>query len=79
MHVNEAREDDLLGTLDGGALGDGQVVTDLDGRKSLYSTAFYDRETFASIYGGSEYSRLKDLYDPQGRLRGLYEKVVERS
>ena len=55
-----------------------QVVTELDGRKSLYSTAFYDRETFWSIYGGDEYSRLKSLYDPQRRLRGLYEKVVER-
>ena len=54
-----------------------QVVTELDGRKSLYSTAFYDRETFWSIYGGDEYSRLKSLYDPQRRLRGLYEKVVE--
>ena len=55
-----------------------QVVTDLDGRKSLYSTAFYDRESFWSIYGGTEYARLKSLYDPQRRLRGLYEKVVER-
>lgn len=55
-----------------------QVVTGLDGRKSLYSTAFYDRPTFWSIYGGTEYSRLKGLYDPDGRLRGLYEKVVER-
>ena len=55
-----------------------QVVTDLDGRKSLYSTAFYDRETFRSIYGGVEYDRLKSLYDSHGRLRGLYEKVVER-
>ena len=55
-----------------------EVVTDLDGRKSLYSTAFYDRETFRSIYGGVEYDRLKSLYDPSGRLRGLYEKVVER-
>lgn len=55
-----------------------QVVTDLDGRKSLYSTAFYDRETFRSIYGGVEYDRLKNLYDSSGRLRGLYEKVVER-
>ena len=56
----------------------GLVVTDLDGRKSLYSTAFYDRETFRSIYGGVEYDRLKSLYDSSGRLRGLYEKVVER-
>ena len=55
-----------------------EVVTALDGRKSLYSTAFYDRETFWSIYGGQEYARLKTAYDPQGRLRGLYEKVVER-
>ncbi len=55
-----------------------QVVTTLDGRKSLYSTAFYDREAFREIYGGDEYDRLKSLYDPEGRLRGLYEKVVER-
>ncbi len=55
-----------------------QVVTELDGRKSLYSTAFYDREAFRGIYGGPEYDRLKNLYDSGGRLRGLYEKVVER-
>ena len=55
-----------------------EFVTALDGRKSLYSTAFYDRDTFWSIYGGQEYARLKAAYDPQGRLRGLYEKVVER-
>ncbi len=55
-----------------------QEVTRLDGRKSLYSTAFYDRETFWSIYGGSEYQALKNRYDPQGRLLGLYEKVVEQ-
>jgi FAD/FMN-containing dehydrogenase len=55
-----------------------EVVSELDGRKSLYSTAFYDRDTFWSIYGGNEYQRLKKEYDPQGRLLGLYEKVVER-
>ena len=53
------------------------MVTELDGRKSLYSTAFYDRDTFWSIYGGEDYTRLKDVYDPEHRLRGLYEKVVE--
>ena len=53
-------------------------VTELDGRKSLYSTAFYDRPTFWSIYGGSEYPALKERFDPTGRLLGLYEKVVER-
>ena len=55
-----------------------QVVTDLDGRKSLYSTAFYDRESFWQIYGGADYASLKDHYDPDGRLRDLYSKVVER-
>ena len=54
------------------------MVTALEGRKSLYSTAFYDRDTFWSIYGGSAYQQLKDRYDPRGRLLGLYEKVVER-
>jgi len=55
-----------------------EIVTALDGRKSLYSTAFYDRETFWSIYGGDDYTGLKDHYDPQGRLRDLYTKVVEQ-
>ena len=55
-----------------------QVVTALDGRKSLYSTAFYDRETFWSIYGGEPYAKLKQEYDPAGRLRDLYAKVVEQ-
>ena len=53
-------------------------VTALEGRKSLYSTAFYDRETFWSIYGGNEYAGLKARFDPNSRLLGLYEKVVER-
>ena len=55
-----------------------EFVTGLDGRKSLYSTAFYDRDAFWSIYGGDTYSRLKSVYDPERRLKGLYEKVVER-
>jgi FAD/FMN-containing dehydrogenase len=55
-----------------------QVVTALDGRKSLYSTSFYDKDVFWSIYGGDDYGRLKESYDPEGRLKGLYEKVVER-
>ena len=55
-----------------------EVVTALDGRKSLYSTAFYEPETFWSIYGGDAYARLKESYDPAQRLKGLYEKVVGR-
>ena len=53
-------------------------VTELDGRKSLYSTAFYQRDEFYSIYGGQTYEHVKQQYDKDGRLLGLYEKVVEQ-
>ncbi|MGI8666814.1 MAG: FAD-binding oxidoreductase [Jatrophihabitans sp.] len=49
-----------------------------DGHKSLYSDAYYDRSTFAAIYGGEVYAELKDSYDPGHRLTGLYEKAVGR-
>ncbi|HJQ00027.1 MAG TPA: FAD-binding oxidoreductase [Jatrophihabitans sp.] len=55
-----------------------QAVADTDGHKSLYSDAYYDRQTFAEIYGGPVYSVLKDKYDPEHRLTGLYEKAVGR-
>jgi FAD/FMN-containing dehydrogenase len=53
-----------------------QVVTALDGRKSLYSTAFYAPEDFWAVYGGPDYWRLKAAYDGGGRLLDLYAKVV---
>lgn len=53
-------------------------VTELNGRKSLYSTAFYDQNTFWSIYGGRAYRELKNTYDPDRRYLGLFEKVVEQ-
>jgi len=55
-----------------------QVVAELDGHKTLYSDAYYDRETFDRLYGGAAYHAAKQRYDPDGRLTGLYEKVVER-
>jgi FAD/FMN-containing dehydrogenase len=48
------------------------------GHKSLYSDAYYDRQTFAAVYGGDVYAQLKDRYDPGHRLTGLYEKAVGR-
>jgi FAD/FMN-containing dehydrogenase len=51
-------------------------VTQLDGHKSLYSTAFYSREEFWRHYDGETYRRLKAAYDPGGRLLDLYEKCV---
>ncbi|OLT44595.1 FAD-linked oxidase [Saccharomonospora sp. CUA-673] len=65
------------------------VVTELGGRKSLYSESFYDRDTFWRLYGGgtdddegdddagSTYHALKRRYDPNGRLLDLYAKCVQ--
>ena len=52
-------------------------VTQLGGRKSLYSTSFYSREEFYEIYGGSTYARLKGRYDPDSRFPDLFEKTCE--
>ena len=55
-----------------------QVVTDLGGRKSLYSTSYYSEDEFWATYGGATYDVLKKTYDPEGRLLDLYEKTVRR-
>jgi len=70
------------------ALGDGQpdgvhnrrierAVDELGGRKSLYSTSFYESEEFWRLYNGPVYGELKSAYDADGRLLDLYEKCVE--
>ncbi|WP_344588867.1 FAD-binding oxidoreductase [Actinomadura vinacea] len=51
-------------------------VAALDGHKSLYSTAFYSRDEFWRNYDGETYRRLKESYDPRGRLLDLYDKCV---
>ena len=48
----------------------------LGGHKSLYSEAFYDRETFDALYDGDNLARVKARYDPQDRLLSLYDKAV---
>lgn len=55
-----------------------QAVLAAGGHKSLYSDAYYDRETFDRLYGGAVYRAVKERYDPDHRLTGLYEKAVER-
>ncbi len=51
-------------------------VDRLGGRKSLYSTAFYDEARFWDLYNGPAYRKLKRRYDPSGRLLDLYKKCV---
>jgi FAD/FMN-containing dehydrogenase len=55
-----------------------EKVSELGGRKSLYSTAFYPEEEFWATYGGDSYELLKKTYDPDGRLLDLYAKTVQR-
>ncbi|WP_020670111.1 FAD-binding oxidoreductase [Amycolatopsis nigrescens] len=52
------------------------TVSDLGGRKSLYSESFYDEDVFWQLYNGSAYRAVKDRYDPEHRLLDLYDKCV---
>ena len=51
-------------------------VHELGGHKSLYSEAFYDRETFDRLYDGANLAAVKRRYDPDDRLTSLYDKAV---
>ncbi|HEX4723846.1 MAG TPA: FAD-binding oxidoreductase [Pseudonocardiaceae bacterium] len=51
-------------------------VAELGGHKSLYSTSFYSPEDFWRLYNGDVYRKLKQDYDPAGRLPDLYAKCV---
>ncbi len=55
-----------------------EVVAELGGRKSLYSTAYYDKDTFWATYNGAAYQTLKKTYDPDGRFADLYDKTVRQ-
>src|SRR5690606_6941122 len=48
----------------------------LDGIKMLYSSSFMRSEEFDARYNGAAYRELKAKYDPEGRARTLYAKVV---
>ena len=53
-------------------------VSELGGHKSLYSDAYYDRDTFDRLYHLDAHRAVKSTYDPDNRLTGLYEKAVNR-
>ncbi len=53
-----------------------EVVTELGGHKSLYSTSYFDEHDFWDLYNGEAYGRVKRTYDPHGRLLDLYDKTV---
>ncbi len=53
-----------------------RMALHLRGVKGLYSSSYYDQETFWNIYDRESYQRLKEKYDPGRRFRDLYEKTV---
>jgi FAD/FMN-containing dehydrogenase len=53
-----------------------ELVADLGGHKSLYSTVHYDEGEFWKHYNGPAYRALKERYDPHGRLPDLFTKVT---
>jgi FAD/FMN-containing dehydrogenase len=54
-----------------------EVVAELGGRKSLYSSSYYEEDEFWRTYNGAQYELLKKEYDPDGRLLDLYAKCVQ--
>lgn len=53
-----------------------RMALHLRGVKGLYSSAYYDEETFWNIYDWKSYQALKEKYDPNRRFGDLYEKTV---
>jgi FAD/FMN-containing dehydrogenase len=51
-------------------------VTELGGHKSLYSDSYFDEDEFWQAYDGETYRKLKQAYDPNGRVPDLYTKCV---
>jgi FAD/FMN-containing dehydrogenase len=53
-----------------------QVTAELHGKKTLYGVIYFTEEQFLKEYNGGEYKRIKQRYDPDGRLRGWYERLA---
>jgi FAD/FMN-containing dehydrogenase len=53
-------------------------VAELGGKKGLYSDSFYTPEEFWNIFDKPSYDNIKHKYDPQGKLKNLFDKAVKR-
>ncbi len=52
-----------------------RYMFDRPGIKSLYSVSYFSEEDFYRQYNGELYKKIKERYDPTGRLRGWYDRV----
>ncbi|MBI3547054.1 MAG: FAD-binding oxidoreductase [Gammaproteobacteria bacterium] len=53
-------------------------VMSLGGIKSLYSDSYFTPQQFWKIYNKDAYEKLKQKYDPQGALKDIYRKCVQK-
>lgn len=53
-------------------------VAEFGGKKALYSTSYYDKDTFWSMYDKTRYDELKRTFDPDRLFPDLYAKCIER-
>lgn len=54
------------------------LCTRLGGAKTLYSAAYWSEQEFYKLYNGEFYKKMKERYDPNGRLRGWYERLTRQ-
>ncbi|MFQ5994276.1 MAG: FAD-binding oxidoreductase [Acidiferrobacterales bacterium] len=55
-----------------------QKVVELGGIKSLYSDSYFGPDEFWHQYNKAVYDKIKSRYDPQARLKDIYQKCVLR-
>jgi FAD/FMN-containing dehydrogenase len=53
-------------------------ISELKGKKGLYSDSYYTEKEFWDIYDKALYDALKQKYDPQGKLKNLFDTCVKR-
>lgn len=83
LYINFGFWDALEGPETVGGLAAGRVnraledlCTELGGKKTLYSSAFFSEEAFYDLYNGEYYKKIKERYDPNMRFRGWYERLM---
>jgi len=54
------------------------IVEKLRGKKSLYSTSYYEEKRFWELYNKKNYDKLKRKYDAHHKFKTLYDKCVLR-
>jgi len=84
LYINFGFWDALEGAETKGGMAAGRInrelevlTASLNGKKTLYSAAYFSEETFYREYNGDLYKKLKQKYDPNGRVRGWYERLTK--